>query len=84
MHDVEVSVVYWPAGKGRAGPSLIATTADHETLRLVRDRLIEDARRRAKLAGEVDPGCGQPNEGEAEHVERTLKLLIPDVDGSDA
>lgn len=77
MPDVEISLVHWPGGS-TGGPVLIAKTANPETLRLVRDQIIREARDRAGIAHALDPVQAELGEERAERIQRTLQLLIPD------
>ena len=82
MPDVELSLVHWPFGTS-AGPVVVAKTAHPDMLRLVRDRVIQEARERAQLATRLNPSSAELSNEESRRVERTLRMLIPDNAGDD-
>ena len=81
MAKVEALLMYQPGGLGlESGSIAIGKTSAPQVLRVLRDRLVEEAAREVEFWREVDPGLAGMKQAEAGRLSSVLEFLLSDVD----
>ena len=80
MALMEAILVYRPHGLGSDESIPLGKTDDPRVLRELRDRLLVEARRRAHVWRNVDPGVFCIKNAEAERLSKILEFALPDED----
>lgn len=80
MALVEAVLVYRPYGVRGDDPIPIGRTGDHRVLRIVRDRLLEEAVADARAWRKIDPGVAAMRAAEVERLAEILRFFVPDED----
>lgn len=78
MAPIEAVISYTPAGGGGTVP--LGKTDDPRVLRVLRDRLLEEAADETRMWRDVDPGTWAVRAGELERLITIFSVLLPDED----